>query len=479
MPDENPLMPVRAKIGFRSDVRYDINLAVLTHCAGRDLHRVHCMKKYGVVNPGELKVHITLLVSPGDFDFVEDLYQDWIATADVSVLEMPLRFPIPKINGYYLWLMEQGPVARWHGRVDDDSITDLTEALRYLDSRFGDAEVHVATGPLTMNEHEPLFVPYLLERGIYPAKAFTEWESSFTSAAAMARIFSNENARSMIVETATLFRTPGDRALAFAAHISGVAVVENHASRWGFEFGRLTLLGGDLHHIHYVPWGNPEILRMIAAFFAVAELDLGEIEVQEVIGLPVCLDSASRASALVTLTPDGELIGGEDMGVERWDFESGMLRLLSMSGDEVVSFGQFTRGQSGLIFQGRGADGQTAYVMRQPEIQFPNDKDTLSPEGDPEASFPRYGRYFRLGHDSRLMYFSSDGGIGAGQAAFERRWRMVKDSGNPVVNIEGDAGVTCSLERHEDGIWRGRWTFAEKMPVAVIPFPWPPTHRLK
>jgi hypothetical protein len=475
MSPESHLFPSRSKVGFRSEVTYDLNLMILGHCAGGDLLRVECMKKYGVVNPGGLKIHISLVVSPGDFEYVEDLSRDWAATGDVSVLEMPSRFPIPKINGYYLWLRDQGPAARWHGRVDDDSITDVAEALRYLDAKFGGREVHVATGPVIPHEHEPLLVPYLLEKGIHLPDVRTEWESSFTSASAMARIFSNEQATAMIMETSRLFRTPGDRTLALAAHLSGVPFEENFASRWGFEFERLTLLGGDLHHIHYVPWANKELTEMMAAFFAVAEQGLSRELLQAMIGIPLCFDSVQRVSALITLTPEGRVIGGRDVGVDSWNLQEGELRLFSAAGETMVSFAQSARGNSGLVLQARDEKGWMTHVLRQPVVGKPGGAPGRLhhrlKETHPESAFPRYGHYFRLGHDSRLMSFSVDGEIVEGHDVCERRWRMAvaEDSSMPVIDIEGDDGITGSLELDEDGIWRGRWSVAEKMPIAVLP----------
>ena len=267
-PINSRMVPLHVRIGFSPGARYDLNLAILTHCGEHNLHRIACMKKWGVLNAGKYKVHLTLIVNPGDFEMFEKISEGWLATEDVSIIEMPCAAPIPKINGYYLWLMGSAFSARWHGRVDDDSMTDVAAMMDYLHRGFGEAAVHVAGGPMMDHEQEPLFVPFLLEHGIFPRDGRTEYESSFTSDAGMCEIFSNKTGRWLIEESGRRFVGPGDRALAFAADVSGVRKVENACSIFWFDLERFSLFGGDSYHIHYVPWHEEELLERLSARFS-------------------------------------------------------------------------------------------------------------------------------------------------------------------------------------------------------------------
>lgn len=272
--DESRLVPRHVRVGFAPGERYDLNLAILTHCGEHNMHRIACMKKWGVLNGGRYRIHITLIVNPGDYDKFDSIAEGWLATGDVSIIEMPCAEPIPKINGYYLWLMECGLSARWHGRVDDDSMTDVAGMLACLDERYGDSPVHVAGGPMTQHEHEPLFIPLLLEHGIFIPDVRTEYESSFTTEAGMRVIFSDARGRWLIEESGRRFRGPGDRALAFAAHVAGLRVVENPASIFWFDLVRFSLFGGDVYHIHYVPWHEEELVARLTDHFSESSGDI-------------------------------------------------------------------------------------------------------------------------------------------------------------------------------------------------------------
>ena len=38
-----------------------------------------------------------------------------------------------------------------------------------------------------------------------------------------------------------------------------------------------------------------------------------------------------------------------------------------------------------------------------------------------------------------------------------------------MLAIAGEEGITCKLNQHDDGTWRGRWLVYERMPVELIP----------
>ena len=78
--------------------------------------------------------------------------------------------------------------------------------------------------------------------------------------------------------------------------------------------------------------------------------------------------------------------------------------------------------------------------------------------------------YSRCGYDARKMELCSDGTIGLGAAGCETHWFARRVDGEIVITILGNR-VTCHLRRDADGVWRGRWLFAEKMPIELTPEP--------
>jgi hypothetical protein len=455
------LLPARRRLGFDPTVTYDLNLAILIHCQSGNLLRIQCMQKCGVFHAEGLRVHLTIISSPGDFQYVEEIVSGWEIEADVSFLEMPSKEPIPKINGYYLWLMTAGPTARWHGRVDDDSITDLKMAVQDLDSRFRVAAVHVATSAMSWQENSPVFVPYLKERGITLPSVHTEFESSFTSHRGMQEIFSNEVARDMIIETARLFTSPGDRALAFAAHLARVPVADNPRSHWHFSPEQLSCFGGHFYHIHYVPWEQNGIVKTVRAFIAPPGESIHQFSAKKLTEHPLHLQIGWESSIVMTLHTEGIIIGGEEALLTEWKFQNDTLKFFSKDGIVLISFETFVSEGTEVIFQGYGVFFDKPVVGRLlTEQEIPS-----------TASHEVAGNYcyLRLGYDVREITLAKNGKITTGAAGCERTWQHHSREGAEVLEIHGDVGRTCEMTKGEDGLWRGAWEVWEKMAVVLIP----------
>jgi len=79
--------------------------------------------------------------------------------------------------------------------------------------------------------------------------------------------------------------------------------------------------------------------------------------------------------------------------------------------------------------------------------------------------------YRRVGHDRRAMELSSDHTIVRGAGGLERWWFLDTSAAPCELQVWGEAGLTCGLVQHADGVWRGNWRMHEKMPVELIPGP--------
>lgn len=97
---------------------------------------------------------------------------------------------------------------------------------------------------------------------------------------------------------------------------------------------------------------------------------------------------------------------------------------------------------------------------------------TLSAPPPKERSMSPSGtawfHYILVGDSDRPLEFLPDGRIGFGALAKEQRWGMLRNGGNTQLAIVGDTGITCSLAKGDDGIWRGCWQFNELHPVELV-----------
>ena len=75
--------------------------------------------------------------------------------------------------------------------------------------------------------------------------------------------------------------------------------------------------------------------------------------------------------------------------------------------------------------------------------------------------------YDRLGYDLRPLHFRSDGTVGAGQGGAERFYFSTTHSEGRRLVIGSELDETCTLHEDIDGVWRGRWSHHERMPVTL------------
>jgi hypothetical protein len=92
-----------------------------------------------------------------------------------------------------------------------------------------------------------------------------------------------------------------------------------------------------------------------------------------------------------------------------------------------------------------------------------------APQIAQEIMRTRFFHYTRLGYDRRVMEFLPRNRIGRGAAGLERTWHLRDENGRVELVIVGDGGITCTLNRHDDGVWRGQWLVYERMPIELVP----------
>ena len=77
--------------------------------------------------------------------------------------------------------------------------------------------------------------------------------------------------------------------------------------------------------------------------------------------------------------------------------------------------------------------------------------------------------YRRVGYDERVVTFEKGGSIKLGAADCERRWEVHDMNGRIVLTVCGENRPTFHASEGADGVWRGEWLFAERMPVELVP----------
>jgi hypothetical protein len=256
---------VSENIGYDPETEYDINVSVLVHCNDRYVARAYAFLKHGLVNLGPYRVHALVIGSLGDRKHFDLLRKAAPKNIDISFLEMGSRFPVPKINGHYFWLFQSQLRARWHLRVDDDSITDVSALIQHVDTAFGKQPIHLMTSPCEKEIGGPLFETFAKKNGFHLDCFIHEYESSISSSAAFQAVSTNQRAIDFMVITAKHINAPGDRALAFAMQLAGVPVAPNPRSTKDYN-SSFSLIGGQYYHIHYVNWENRTLQEFLAIY---------------------------------------------------------------------------------------------------------------------------------------------------------------------------------------------------------------------
>lgn len=322
-------------VGFENKVTYELNIVILVHYAELFKRRVDYLKEFGLLNTRGRKLHLTLLASEGDGIHEQDIAAGWPAGIHVTLLEMSSCEPIPKINGYYLWLATARLNARWHLRVDDDSINDIDGLLNYADTHFPDCAVHLMTMPIMHAPH--YFVEFLEANNLEMTTYRGEYEASLTSNRAMQTMFANPRAMSFLEETAQRFLRPGDVALAMAMHICGVPAAGCPIMTKDFRHSELSLLGGPFCHVHYVEWDDLWFTRMLRAILRGERKPFTDDFIRPYIGhcLPFGRCIGDRLDEIV-LCAGGRVESKNHSSEERWVPREDALLLCDATGVATV-----------------------------------------------------------------------------------------------------------------------------------------------
>ena len=340
-------------LGYQPDKSYDLSVLLLVHYAGKYKQRLDAFKAAGLYNVDSRAVHLVLVASPGDWKRREEILAGWPAGMDITLLEMGSHHPIPKVNGYYLWLKENQIRSNWYLRIDDDSVTDLGACVDYAEANYAGLPVHLMTFPLFFPEAVRKYVPYLKHHGLRIPTITHEHESSLTSHQAMQGVFECEQATEFLAYTGASFECFGDQPLALAMHIARVPVATNPISSRDFLADQLTLTGGRYAHIHYVDWNNESFAAALTAVLAGTTEAVTQKTVETLLDRPLNFGRCFGVSlGDLTLRADGSIEGNNHPNESRWRFEHGILALQRPSGLATTVFRSLRRHEGGSWLMG-------------------------------------------------------------------------------------------------------------------------------
>ena len=248
---------------------YDLEILLPVHPTGRWLQRIEAFRRFGLLGGEQLRVRLVLLCGTHELDPALRDPDAWPGIESVAVVNGTSDHPAPKIYDYYANVLpEQGLLARWYLRVDDDSLTDIRRLINHLDYTFYWRDsLHLAG---TINtDTQNAYIAVLRElrgdrflQGAGHCQLFHEWEHSVTSHGAMRRILAHRMAREFLRRVALIPGGYGDHCLSYAARICGIPLSQVPFLTAHCQLDNFAMFapsGNGFFHIHYLSPDNKEM----------------------------------------------------------------------------------------------------------------------------------------------------------------------------------------------------------------------------
>lgn len=237
-------------------MKYD--LGVIVPVCGKFKERLEDFKKYGLVNLGEKKVLLNLLLSNEEVSGIES---GWDKNIEINVVRSDCPNYISNIYRFYAHINPEKIEYKWLLRVDDDSCTDINGLVSNLEEFYDWREsFYLATSPTEFRaaldgEEGTLYPEYchlLNNYGRISRLLKNEIESGVVSASALKRILTNESSSKLIKFRARLYGGYGDCVTAIAAAMAKVYPIECPFMSHLPLLDNFSLTGGVLNHIHMI-----------------------------------------------------------------------------------------------------------------------------------------------------------------------------------------------------------------------------------
>jgi len=237
-------------------MKYD--LGVVVPVCGKFKERLEDFKRYGLVNIGERRVLLNLLLSNENVDGIES---GWHKNIEVNVVKSECPNYVSNIYRFYAMLDPENIGYKWLMKVDDDSCTDIDGLVSNLDEFYDWNENFYLGTSITEfrtaldGDEGDLYSEYshLLGRYRRLAKSLkSEIESSVISASALKTMLTNEQSSKLIKFRSRLHGGYGDCVIPVAAALSKVYPIDCPFMTHLPLLENFSLVGGTLNHIHMI-----------------------------------------------------------------------------------------------------------------------------------------------------------------------------------------------------------------------------------
>jgi hypothetical protein len=228
--------------------QYDLEIAMPVSLEGKYRARLEDFKKYGLLNIGDIKVHLSLLVGREGSRIFRI---GWPSDITVSVVNSNRNHHAAKVAAYYKSVDVSR--ARWYGRVDDDSATDVARLIENLDTDYEWQEkFYITTQMLEGNVsiEKDIFKDMKLERESLYEQLMHDHECGIISQMGMATIRKDKDAVEFLERRAKIEAGYTDIPLGAAAKICKIYPTNGAFLSKEAKIGDFSFLGGHLSHIH-------------------------------------------------------------------------------------------------------------------------------------------------------------------------------------------------------------------------------------
>lgn len=231
---------------------YDIEILVPADTSKPHIvERFKDFKKYGLYNVQNKKIRLVLAIANNNDS--KEIASGWSQNIDVEICETPYENVAQRIYHYYSEFIQPN-TAKWYFRVDEDSLTDISETINNLERDFDwQKEFHIGTGfnrdssNIDRKILKTLGFEYLYEiRG-----PVHEIEMSITTNAAIKTIFNNEQSKKYFSMRKLFAEGYGDHGLAIAARMNKIYPVSIDWISYEAHLYNFSIFGGYLTHVHH------------------------------------------------------------------------------------------------------------------------------------------------------------------------------------------------------------------------------------
>jgi hypothetical protein len=237
-------------------MKYD--LCVVVPVCGKFKERLEDFKRYGLVNVGERRVILNLLLSNENVDGLES---GWHENIDVNVIKSECPNYVSNIYRFYASIDLDKIDYKWLMRVDDDSCTDIDGLISNLEDFYDwnenfylAASLKEFSSVLEGNEGE-VYPEYSYLLGNYERISRllkNEVETGIISATALKKILNNESSSKLIKFRSRLYGGYGDCVIAIAGAMAKVYPIDCPFLTHLPLLENFSIVGGTLNHIHMI-----------------------------------------------------------------------------------------------------------------------------------------------------------------------------------------------------------------------------------